>query len=78
MRTARESLFENKKNELLDVDFENNILGRVVTEQKGAYMVMTDSHDILCKISGKFRFQSVSREDLPAVGDWVLINESGE
>lgn len=56
---------------------EGLLLGRVVTEQKGAFMVMTETGDALCKISGKLRFQTVQREDLPAVGDWVLLSGEG-
>ena len=53
------------------------ILGRVVTEQRGAYMVMTETGESLSKISGKLRFETVQREDLPAVGDWVLLSGDG-
>ncbi|WP_244668158.1 ribosome small subunit-dependent GTPase A [Bacillus sp. NTK074B] len=56
---------------------EGFILGRVVTEQRGAYMVMTEKGEGLCKISGKLRFETVQREDLPAVGDWVLLSGDG-
>ena len=56
---------------------EGFILGRVVTEQRGAFMVMTKTGEVLSRISGKLRFQTVQREDLPAVGDWVHLSEKG-
>ncbi|MFC7783647.1 MULTISPECIES: ribosome small subunit-dependent GTPase A [unclassified Rossellomorea] len=69
----REEVFEMMKH----FEEEGYMLGRVVTEQKGAFMVMTKTGDLLSKISGKLRFQTVKREDLPAVGDWVLLSEEG-
>jgi ribosome biogenesis GTPase / thiamine phosphate phosphatase len=77
MKTIRTQLFENKLESLGEGQLSLTRLGRVVTEQKGAYRVMTQSDDLLCKISGKFRFEAVSREGLPAVGDWVSLNEEG-
>ncbi|WP_175991621.1 ribosome small subunit-dependent GTPase A [Bacillus sp. Marseille-Q1617] len=62
---------------LTEENMEVKKLGRVVTEQKGAYRVMTQTEELLCKISGRFRFEAVRREDLPAVGDWVQLNEDG-
>jgi ribosome biogenesis GTPase / thiamine phosphate phosphatase len=56
---------------------EGFILGRVVTEQRGAFMVMTKTGEALSKISGKLRFETVQREELPAVGDWVLLSGEG-
>ncbi|MEW4287116.1 ribosome small subunit-dependent GTPase A [Rossellomorea marisflavi] len=51
-------------------------VARVVTEQKGFYKVMTDTEEgLLCQVTGKMRFRSASREDLPAVGDWVTIRK---
>jgi ribosome biogenesis GTPase / thiamine phosphate phosphatase len=69
----REEVFEMMKH----FEEEGYMLGRVVTEQKGAFMVMTRTEDRLSKISGKLRFQTVKREDLPAVGDWVLLSSEG-
>ncbi|PFA70184.1 ribosome small subunit-dependent GTPase A [Bacillus sp. AFS015802] len=56
---------------------DGHILGRVVTEQRGAFMVMTKTGEVLSKISGKLRFETVQREDLPAVGDWVHLSGEG-
>jgi ribosome biogenesis GTPase / thiamine phosphate phosphatase len=78
LNIVRTHLFKSKLESFKDTnDMSIQNLGRVVTEQKGAYMVMTEDGERLCKISGKIRFESVTREDLPAVGDWVLINDEG-
>jgi ribosome biogenesis GTPase / thiamine phosphate phosphatase len=49
------------------------ILGRVALEHKHLYRVWTDHGDLLCEVSGKFSFEAVSRQDYPAVGDWVML-----
>lgn len=49
------------------------ILGRVALEHKRMYRVWTEHDEILCEVSGKFSFSTSSREDYPAVGDWVVI-----
>ena len=50
-------------------------VARVVVEYKGAYKVKNMSGEYLAKITGKQMFNATSREDYPAVGDWVLISE---
>ncbi|NHM29309.1 ribosome small subunit-dependent GTPase A [Bacillus sp. C11] len=51
------------------------LLGRVALEHKRMYRVWTDAGELLCEVSGKFAFEAVSREDYPAVGDWVVIKQ---
>ncbi|KMM36118.1 ribosome small subunit-dependent GTPase A [Guptibacillus hwajinpoensis] len=46
---------------------------RVKQEHRGSYEVSSEQMTYMAALSGKFRFESDSREDLPAVGDWVLI-----
>jgi len=58
---------ENKLN-----DFE---IGRVVSEHKERYIVKTEKGESEAEVTGNLRFSARSREDFPAVGDWVaLIN----
>lgn len=47
--------------------------GRVVAEHKERYIVKTASGEFEAEITGNLRFSAKSREDFPAVGDWVLI-----
>lgn len=51
---------------------------RITTEYKGAYKVKNDNGEFLAKVTGKRMFDALSREDYPAVGDWVIIDELGE
>lgn len=50
-------------------------LARVIAEYKGAYKIKNDNGEYLAKITGKQIFNALSREDYPAVGDWVAIKE---
>jgi ribosome biogenesis GTPase len=56
---------------------ENNLLsfevGRVTTEHKERYMVWTEKGELEAEITGNMRFTAKSREDFPAVGDWVSL-----
>jgi len=47
--------------------------GRVVAEHKERYIVKTASGEFEAEITGNLRFSAQSREDFPAVGDWVAI-----
>jgi ribosome biogenesis GTPase len=49
------------------------MIARVVAEHKEAYSVKTANAEYLAKITGKRVFNATSREDYPAVGDWVAI-----
>ncbi len=64
--------------------FESNRIGmgleefpvaRVISEHKEAYIVKNESGEYLARVTGKQIFHSSSREDYPAVGDWVAITE---
>lgn len=51
-------------------------VARVMVEYKGAYKVKNVSGEYLAKITGKQMFNALSREDYPAIGDWVSIIEA--
>lgn len=53
--------------------------GRVSAEHKERYIVVTAKGELEAEITGHLRFTANSREDFPAVGDWVVISvyESG-
>ncbi|MGL5764334.1 MAG: ribosome small subunit-dependent GTPase A [Sarcina sp.] len=53
-------------------------LGRVSIQQKGLYNVITEDGEIRAEVSGKFKFESISSEDFPAVGDWVLVDRKSD
>ncbi|WP_026679090.1 ribosome small subunit-dependent GTPase A [Fictibacillus gelatini] len=48
--------------------------GRVALEHKRMYRVFTEQGELLAEVSGKLRHLAESREDYPAVGDWVVIS----
>jgi ribosome biogenesis GTPase len=56
---------------------ENNLgefeIGRIITEHKERYIVKTKNAEYEAEITGNMRFTAQSREDFPAVGDWVAI-----
>ncbi|MCM3672172.1 ribosome small subunit-dependent GTPase A [Mesobacillus maritimus] len=49
-------------------------VGRIALEHKHMYRVLTTHGEVLAEVSGKFRFESLSRESFPAVGDWVVLS----
>jgi ribosome biogenesis GTPase len=51
-------------------DFE---IGRIVSEHKERYIVGTEKGEFDAEITGNLRFSAKSREDFPAVGDWVAL-----
>jgi len=57
------------------VSMENSHLfpARVISEHKGAYILRNETSELSATITGKMMFTASSREDYPAVGDWVLI-----
>ena len=56
---------------------ENNLqdfeIGRVLSEHKERYIVKTVTNEYEAEITGNLRFSAKSREDFPAVGDWVAL-----
>ena len=52
---------------------ENFETGRVITEHKERYIVKTVTGEYEAEITGNMRFTAKSREDFPAVGDWVAL-----
>lgn len=48
-------------------------IGRVVAEHKQRYTVVTEKGEYDAEITGNLRFSARSREDFPAVGDWVAL-----
>jgi ribosome biogenesis GTPase / thiamine phosphate phosphatase len=49
-------------------------LGRIIAEHKERYSVKTTQGEYEAEITGNMRFSPVSREDFPAVGDWVALS----
>lgn len=67
----RKEYEEYRKEEQLD----SFGIGRVIKEHKDRYTVRTTSAELECQVIGNLRFTVESRNELPAVGDWVAISE---
>ncbi len=48
-------------------------VGRVIAEHKERYIVKSEKGEFEAEITGNLRFAAKSREDFPAVGDWVVM-----
>ena len=48
-------------------------IGRISAEHKERYIVKTIKGEVEAEIIGNMRFTAKSREDFPAVGDWVAL-----
>lgn len=67
-----DEFFESNRKKLLLDKFS---VARVVAEHKGFYDLINQNGEFLAKVTGKSMFKSSSREDYPAVGDWVAISK---
>jgi ribosome biogenesis GTPase / thiamine phosphate phosphatase len=66
-------MINKKRTEFMD-HHDHLLLGRVFAEYQSMYSILTMNGEIKAKISGKFFHGVQTREDLPAVGDWVFLN----
>lgn len=58
--------------------YENMVVGRVTSQDKGLYKVVTENGERKAQVSGKFRYNAVKSSDYPAVGDFVMLDENEE
>ncbi|WP_296705587.1 ribosome small subunit-dependent GTPase A [Algoriphagus sp.] len=70
-----EDLGYNEKLEEFRIEqkLDNFEIGRVIAEHKERYVVKTTKAELEAEITGNLRFSATSREDFPAVGDWVAL-----
>ena len=54
---------------------ESLIVGRVALEHKDRYLILSERGEMECELIGNLRYTAQDKSDLPAVGDWVAINE---
>lgn len=57
----------------IEQKLENFEIGRIISEHKERYIVKTANNELEAEITGNMRFSANSREDFPAVGDWVAL-----
>lgn len=53
--------------------YPNYQVGRVLSQYKNLYKVITEKGEVLAQISGKMRHQAISSINLPAVGDYLML-----
>jgi len=51
-------------------------IGRIISQDKGLYKLITEKGEFKAQISGKLRYNSVNISDYPAVGDFVMLDEN--
>lgn len=66
-----DSFFEEGRNRLGFGDLQ---VARVISESKELYKIKNTDGEYLAKVTGKRMFEASSREDYPAVGDWVVVD----
>ena len=54
----------------------DGIPARVVREHRGVYALLSEAGETLAEVSGRFRHRAQLRRDFPAVGDWVVTEQS--
>ncbi len=55
------------------LDIKSGIISRVIGTYQDAYLLYQETEtEVLAEITGKFRYEALSKSDLPVVGDWVL------
>lgn len=56
--------------------YENQNVGRIVSQDKGLYKLVSEKGELKAQVSGKFRYNSINISDYPAVGDFVMFNDN--
>ena len=70
-----DDFFASRQKEL---GFAERQAARVIAEHREAYTVQGVRGEYFAKITGKQLFNASKREDYPAVGDWVIVDESDD
>jgi ribosome biogenesis GTPase len=56
--------------------YEGLYIGRITSQYKGLYKVITEDGILSAEVSGKFRYEAKTASDYPAVGDFVMIDRN--
>ena len=66
-------MIAKSNNNFPEINQDGLLKARVIAEHRELYQVRTSSHEYFAKVTGKQMHEASSREDYPAVGDWVLV-----
>lgn len=61
----------NLKLRIDELNIDRSNIARIIKEHKERYIISTSEKEYEAEITGNLRFSAKSREDFPAVGDWV-------
>ena len=53
-------------------------VARVMTVDRGAFLVRNERGESVAELSGRFRFAVESSPDFPCVGDWVCVEHTSQ
>ena len=53
---------------------EGFVIGRILSQEKGLYRLVSEGGEQLAEVSGRLRYHATSPSDYPAVGDFVMID----
>lgn len=56
--------------------YEDLYIGRVISQYKNLYKVITENGELAAEVSGKFFFDVKTITDFPAVGDFVMLDRN--
>jgi ribosome biogenesis GTPase len=56
---------------------EGHLPGRIARQDRQLYVTYCELGEIIAQISGRMRYRAASQADLPAVGDWVVLEPHG-
>ena len=51
-------------------------IARIMTVDRGAYIVRTEDSEARAELAGRFRFNAETTIDIPSVGDWVCVEKA--
>lgn len=58
--------------------FDDFVLGRILSQAKHIYRVMTHAGEIKAEVSGKFRYNVENVTEFPTVGDFVMLDRADD
>lgn len=58
------------------VRFDGLFAGRVSSQYRDIYRVITETGELMASVSGKFRYNAEKLSDFPAVGDFVMLDRN--
>ena len=58
--------------------YKNIFIGRVSSQSKNLYKVITENGEITAQVSGKYLYSVKENSEYPAVGDFVMVDRTDQ